>query len=143
MYTRKRSKPKNLGVYINPSLTDECKTLKRDVWRYGMLANWRGPEFKRLERNYHAMVRRKKRAYQAQKAEKCGASQMKTNPHRFWKTLRDDKDRLPDTLRDVTAWDPYIQSLARGLGSEDPNQGIPSEAYPPPHEVTPSTVATA
>lgn len=114
-----------------PFFDYECKTLKRDVWRYGMLANWRGPEFKKLERKYHATVRKKKRIYQAQKL-KSVVHQKKTNPHRFWKTLKREKDRLPDALRDVSAWDPYIQSLARGLGSEDPHQGIPSEAYPPP-----------
>ena len=30
-----------------PFFDYECKTLKRDVWRYGMLANWRRPEFKK------------------------------------------------------------------------------------------------
>lgn len=114
-----------------PFFDNECRTLKREVWRYGMLANWQGLEFKKLERHYHATVRRKKRAYQSQKL-KSVVCQIKSNPGRFWKTLRRDKDRLPDTLRDVTAWDTYMHSLAKGLGIEDPNEGIPREAYPPP-----------
>ena len=93
-----------------------------------MLVNWRGPEFKQLERHYHATVRKKKRAYQAIKLNHV-VYQKKTNPRRFWKTLK-NKDRLPDALRAVSAWGPYIQSLARGLGSEDPNHEIPREAYP-------------
>jgi hypothetical protein len=100
------------------------------VWRYGILAKWQGVEFKRLERNYHATVRKKKRAYHAQTL-KLVVNQKKSNPQRFWKTFRGDKTVLPDTLRDVSAWDSYIQCLARGLGNEDPNHGLSIEAYPP------------
>ena len=113
-----------------PFFDIECKTLKREVWRYGILAKWQGVEFKRLERNYHATVRKKKRAYHAQTL-KLVVNQKKSNPQRFWKTFRGDKTVLPDTLRDVSAWDSYIQCLARGLGNEDPNHGLSIEAYPP------------
>jgi hypothetical protein len=116
-----------------PFFDQECRALKRKVWRCGMLTKWQGDEFQRLERKYHAIVRRKKRAYQAQKL-KTLVNQKHFNPHRFWKTLRRDKDRLPDPLRDVSAWDSYIHSLASGLGNEEPAQGLPIGAYPP-HEV--------
>jgi exonuclease III len=113
-----------------PFFDQECRALKREVWRYGMLTKWRGDEFRRLERKYHAIVRRKKRAYQAQKL-KTLIHQKHFNPHRFWKTLRRDKDRLPEPLKDVSAWDSYINSLASGLGNEEPAQGLPIGAYPP------------
>jgi hypothetical protein len=63
-------------------------------------------------------VRKKKRAHHAQKL-KCVVNQKKSNPQRFWKTLRGDKNMLPNTLRDVLTWDSYMQSQA------DPLQAIP------------------
>eukprot|EP00884_Botryococcus_braunii_P003374 jgi/Botrbrau1/13037/Bobra.0389s0027.1 len=116
-----------------PFFDQECRALKREVWRYGMLTKWRGDEFRRLERKYHAIVRKKKRAYQAQKL-KTLVHQKHFNPHRFWKTLRRERDRLPEPLRDVSAWDSYINSLASGLGTEEPAHGLPIGAYPP-HQV--------
>jgi hypothetical protein len=35
----------------------------------------------------------------------------------------------------VSAWDSYISSLARGLGNEEPAQGLPIGADPP-HQVS-------
>jgi hypothetical protein len=65
-----------------PFFDQECRALKRKVWRCGMLTKWQGDEFQRLERKYHAIVRRKKRAYQAQKL-KTLVHQKHFNPHRF------------------------------------------------------------
>jgi hypothetical protein len=49
----------------NPSMPffdEECHAMKRQVWCQGQTSGWKGDEFRRLERQYHALVRRKKRA---------------------------------------------------------------------------------
>ena len=115
-----------------PFFDTECKTLKRELWRYGRRVKWRGADFKKLEREYHARVRSKKRVFETQKL-KCVINQKKSNPQKFWKTLRRDRDRLPNSLLDVSAWEPYMQSLARGPENGESPRIPPSEAYPP-HE---------
>jgi hypothetical protein len=102
-------------IRSQPFFDAECRKLKREVWHLGRRVGWRGEVFKALERKYHALVRRKRRSYQFQRA--CQTLEhMKSQPKKFWASFQDAPERLPQALRNVRAWDSFVQSLAGSPG---------------------------
>jgi hypothetical protein len=117
-------------IRSQPFFDAECRKLKREVWHLGRRVGWRGEVFKALERKYHALVRRKRRSYQFQRA--CQTLEhMKSQPKKFWASFQDAPERLPQALRNVRAWDSFVQSLAGSPGMVSSLANPPHEAYPP------------
>ena len=112
-----------------PFFDTECRKLRREVWRLGRRVGWQGDVFKRLERRYHALVRRKRRAHQFQRA--CHTlEQLKSDPKKVWTSFQDAPERLPQPLRSVRAWDSFVQSLAGSPSGISPLTTAPLDAYP-------------
>ena len=109
------------GRKHKPFFDAQCLALKRRVHRA------HGPDRKDLEAEYHALVRRKKRAYKLDRLQTLIDEQY-TDPRSFWKLLRAEYTDLPVSLQHVQAWDGYIQHVADcGCPS---NLHLPTEAYP-------------
>jgi hypothetical protein len=116
-------------IRSQPFFDAVCRKLKREVWHLGRRVGWRGEVFKALERKYHALVRRKRRSYQFQRA--CQTLEhMKSQPKKFWASFQDAPERLPQALRNVRAWDSFVQSLAGSPRMVSSPANPRHEAYP-------------
>ena len=116
-------------IRSQPFFDAECRKLKREVWHLGRRVGWKGEVFKRLERRYHAVVRRKRRAYQFQRT--CQTlNEVKSEPKKFWKSFQDAHEQLPHTMRSVHAWDSFVESLAGSPNTASVQTDPPFEAYP-------------
>jgi hypothetical protein len=110
-----------------PFYDAECVSSKR---RYRAALRRRDPDPKvhALERVYHSLVRRKRRAYQLQRLHQLLQDQ-RDNPRQFWKLLRHAATDLPLSLLDTQAWDPYLTHLCNLTPLHTPV--LPDSAYPP------------
>lgn len=93
-----------------PFFDTECFTLKRQVRLLGRQGR-ASPEYKTLERQYHALVRAKRRAYRLRMLEDVLREQQ-VNPRGFWGKLRSDPRPLPASLCRVQVWDGYLRRLS-------------------------------
>jgi hypothetical protein len=116
-------------IRAQPFFDAECRKLKREVWQLGRRVGWKGEVFKRLERRYHALVRRKRRSYQFHRTSQT-LEQLKSEPRKFWKSFQDAPEQLPHALRSVHAWDSFVQSLAGSPNMASTPANPPPEAYP-------------
>ncbi len=104
----------------------ECRDSKRAV-RACVRRGGTREEFRRLERQYHSLVRAKRRAHRRDELQRLLADQC-GDPRRFWKRLRAASRQLPPQLQCVQHWDGYLRRVA-DLPSP-PGCALPAEAFP-------------
>ena len=80
-----------------------------------------------MERSYHALVRRKRRAHLLQRLHRLLEAQ-RTDPRNFWSSLRGETTDLPMSLLGTQAWDPYLSRLCDLRPPHPPV--LPEAAYP-------------
>ena len=113
-----------------PFFDDQCAALKRQLRR--LPSNTDMAARKQLERKYHSVVRTKKRAYQLDRLKLLLRDQ-RTQPRRFWKSLRTMCSELPVGLQQVQTWDAFLADLCNAGSTAACH--IPPDAYPQqPHE---------
>lgn len=93
-----------------PFFDHECRAMKYRV-RALLRREGRSDTFRALEREYHSLVRAKRRVFQKQALEDTLAEQ-RSNPRSFWKRLRANHKPLPLGLCQVQKWDGYIANVA-------------------------------
>ena len=82
---------------------------------------------KLLEREYHSLVRSKRRAFRLGRLRAL-LEQQYTQPRYFWKLLRSAQTPIPASLQPVQAWDAYLDKLA-DIGQVG-DLTLPPAAYP-------------
>ena len=120
-----RHKPMGRGPH-KPFFDAECMALKRRVRALGRRGRT-SVEYKTLERQYHSVVRAKRRAYRLRQLEEVLRQQM-TNPRGFWRRLRSDPRPLPAPLCRVQVWNAYLQALS-DCGNA-PRAPLPADSHP-------------
>jgi hypothetical protein len=115
-----------LGRDHQPFFDKECLRLKRGV---RACLRWGGSrqEARVLERQYHSVVRSKRRAHRRRELQALLADQ-RGDPRRFWKRLRSMRRDVPPQLRPVQCWDSYVRRVGN-LGLPD-GCTLPGEAFP-------------
>lgn len=107
-----------------PFFDAECIALKRATRRA------RDPALKRvLERQYHSVVRAKRRAHRLARLRVLLA-QEKSQPRRFWKTVRATQSGLPLSLQPVQKWDAFLSNVADcgcAIGGSLPPDAFPQQ----------------
>ena len=89
-----------------PFFDRECVQLKREVQHAS------NPAMKKtLERQYHSVVRSKRRKYLQRRLQDLIAQQH-SQPRSFWKVLRQEHTEFPVSLQAVQAWDAYLVDVA-------------------------------
>ena len=88
-----------------PFFDAECRSLKRQVRAAAP------DDRKQLERHYHSVVRRKKRAYKMTRLQQLVDSQC-LQQRGFWVKLRHRPPLLPVTLQTVQSWEPFMTKVA-------------------------------
>jgi len=123
-----RTKGKGPTVVHKPFFDRECLDAKHHiramVRRYGYTN-----ETKELERQYHALVRRKKRDYMAQQVRSVTKLRWE-DPRAFWKTFKGKQGEVPGPLAQVQHWDSFIQQLASRNQANDGGIPLSHEIYP-------------
>jgi exonuclease III len=109
-----------------PFYDTECVTSKR-LYRAAIRRKAPPAELHSLERNYHNLVRAKRRAYHRRRLHDLLDCQ-RHDPRRFWKRLRSSGDELPLSLQDPHVWTPYLTDLCNTYSPTTPV--LPDEAYP-------------
>ena len=110
------------GSPNKPFFDSECRESKRRV-----RAAQDPAARKLLEREYHSLVRSKRRAFRLGRLRAL-LEQQYTQPRFFGKLLRSKHAPLPVSLQDVHVWDAYLDNLA-DIGQVD-NCLLPPGAYP-------------
>ena len=118
----KRGTHKGVGSTDKPFFDAECRDLKRQVRGAQDFATR-----KRLERQYHSLVRTKRRAFRLGRLRDL-LDQQYAKPRSFWKFLRSSQTPLPVSLQPVQVWDAYLDKLA-DIGQVE-NCALPPAAYP-------------
>ena len=118
----KRGTRRTLGSTDKPFFDAECRALKREVRGTQDFATR-----KRLERQYHSLVRSKRRAFRLGRLRDL-LDQQYTKPRSFWKLLRSSQTSVPVSLQPVQVWDEYLDKLAN-IG-EVQSCALPPAAYP-------------
>ena len=95
--------------------------MKRQVWRAP------AAEQRRLERQYHSLVRQKKRQYQQAEMGRLLDSRC-LQDRRFWTRLCGPPTSLPATLQNVQAWASFTSAVADAQLSQVAD--LPDIAYP-------------
>ena len=111
-----------VGSPSTPFFDSECRESKRRV-RSAQDSTTK----KVLEREYHSLVRSKRRAYRLGRLRAL-LVQQHTQPRHFWKLLRSAQTPIPVSLQPVQTWDHFLENLA-GC-SQGHISDIPLAAYP-------------
>ena len=114
------------GRVDQPFFDRQCADSKRAVRAVARHGGDR-QEFRRLERQYHSLVRAKRRAHRQRELQQLLADQ-RGDPRRFWKRLRTAARPLPPQLQAVQHWDEYLHRVAGLEAAGEPT--LPHEAYP-------------
>ena len=105
-----------------PFYDTECRAAKKRV------RNARDPAARKiLEREYHSLVRTKRRAFRLGRLRAL-LEQQYTQPRSFWKLLRSAQTPIPVSLQPVQIWDDYLDKLA-DIGQVE-NCALPPAAFP-------------
>ena len=88
-----------------PFFDAECRSLKRQVRTAAP------DDRKELERHYHSVVRRKKRAYRMTRLQQLVNSQC-LQQRSFWVKLHHRPPQLPLSLQSVQSWEPFMTKVA-------------------------------
>ena len=112
-----------------PFFDAECQALKQTVRRT------RDPAArKQAERQYHSLVRSKRRAYRFRRL-RAFITEQYTQPRRFWKQLRSQHVPLPVSLQNVQDWEAYLAQLANvgqvAVDAEPPHAAYPQQPLQP------------
>ena len=116
------SQRKNAAFY-----DQECLASKRRV-RTAMANGATGSQLKELERQYHLLVRKKRREHKSKQLRDV-LSLHHTDPRIFWKRLKGVGTQLPPNLLPVHAWDAFLSSLCK-LPNTPAALTLPDHAYP-------------
>ena len=121
------------GRYHQPFIDQECLQLKRAVRAAS------ADQSKQLERAYHALVRRKARAYKEGQLRKLLAGAC-LQQRSFWQALRRPGSKFQAALQTVQAWDGFMQQTANV--QHPAGLYLPAVAYPS-HPSEPAAVLNA
>ena len=103
-----------------------CQASKRAL-RRAISHDCTPDERRLLERQYHTLVRRKKRQHADRNLTALLALQ-RFEPRQFWKRLRSQHSALPPALSEPAAWDAFMQNVSHMSLPLDCS--LPLEAYP-------------
>ena len=118
----KRTSRRVVGSPNKPFFDSECRESK------GRVRAAQDPAAKKLlEREYHALVRSKRRAFRLGRLRAL-LDQQYTQPRYFWKLLRSAQTPIPVSLQPVQMWDDYLDKLANMGQMRD--CVLPHAAYP-------------
>ena len=123
---RRSSHPRPTAQHHQPFYDAECKALKRQV-RHLFQTQPGSQAARTAEKQYHGVVRRKKRAHQVQQLHHV-LQEQRNNPRAFWKQLKSQHTALPAPLQEPAAWDPYLTRLASIPLPSDCH--LPDSAFP-------------
>ena len=125
----RRMPQKKRAALHQPFFDAQCQALKQAVRRT------RDPAArKQLERQYHSLVRSKRRAYRLGRL-RAFITEQYTQPRRFWKQLRSQHVPLPVCLQNVQDWEAYLAQLANvgqvAVDAEPPHAAYPQQLVQP------------
>ena len=123
---KRASRPRPTAQHHQSFYDEECKALKRQV-RHLFRTQPGSEAAKTAEKQYHSVVRSKKRAHQIRQLQHLLQEQY-TNPKAFWKQLKSRHSALPAPLQEPPAWDPYLRRIANM--PLPPNCSLPNSAFP-------------
>ena len=126
MMPNRRFQPTGQPKPRKPFYDQECQRMKRAISLHRRTRG-QGPMLRKLEREYHAHTRAKRRAFERQTLDNLLEAQY-SEPRKFWKHLRKRHRQLPIQLQSVSAWDLYLHKLARPCLPQ--GSCLPYEAYP-------------
>ena len=118
-------KPVTAGKH-KPFYDTACQASKRAL-RYAVSHGCTPDERRHLERQYHTLVRRRKRQHANRKLSELLTLQ-RCDPRQFWKRLRSQHSTLPPALSEPAAWDAFMQNVSHMPLPLDCS--LPLEAYP-------------
>jgi exonuclease III len=98
-------------VHNKPFFDQECMALKRQLHRKARSGGIHTEEYKLLERQYHTLVRAKRRAFLVSRLRET-LRERRDNPRAFWRRLRVDVQPLPLSLCRVQVWEDYLGRVA-------------------------------
>jgi len=108
--SRPRRTPTGQHGRHKPFFDAECAALKRRM--RALQRHGRPPEEARaMERQYHSVVRAKRRAYRQRQLE-ATLQEQRVNPRGFWQKVRCDHQSLPGPLCTVQKWDAFLEGVS-------------------------------
>lgn len=118
----RRGSRRVMGSPNKPFIDSECRESK------GRVSFAQDPAARKLlEREYHSLVRSKRRAFRLVRLRAL-LEQKHTQPRCFWKLLRSAQTPVPISLQPVQTWDAYLEKLA-DIGQVQ-ERVVPLAAYP-------------